>query len=334
VFEGKAGEAVPRLRALLGKPLPPEDAAEIGFALGTALDALGHHDPAFEAFRHANEASRASAPPPGIVYHPAARERLMDALIEAFPAPAPPSAPDRPEPGEAPIFVCGMFRSGSTLAEQILGRHSRVTPGGELEFLPALVQQRLQPYPQAAASASRETVLDLRRYYLDSLAAIHPGAAVVTDKRPDNFLHIGLIKRMFPGAKIVHTRRHPLDNLLSIYFLHFTHAVDYGLSLTDSAHWYRQYSRLMQHWKSLYPDDIFDFDYDRAVLDPRREVGALLEFCGLDWEDSCLASSATSAAVRTASAWQVRQPLHSRSSGRWRSYERHLGAAKRQLGLG
>jgi hypothetical protein len=138
---------------------------------------------------------------------------------------------------------------------------------------------------------------------------------------------------MFPEARIVHTRRHPLDNLLSIYFLHFTHEVDYGLSLADSAHWYGQYSRLMEHWKSLYPGDIFDFDYDEAVRDPRREVAALLDFCGLDWEEACLASSSTSSAVRTASAWQVRQPLHSRSSGRWRNYERHLSEARRALGL-
>ena len=186
IVEGRAAEAVPRLRALLAQALPAEDAAEVGFALGTALDALGDFDGAFEAFRRANEASRASAPPPGIVYDPTASEKLIDAVIAAFPAPAPEASADRPDRGGSPIFVCGMFRSGSTLAEQILGRHSQVTPGGELEFLPALVQQRLRPYPQAAASASPELIADLRREYRGGLAAIHPAAGIVTDTIPSD----------------------------------------------------------------------------------------------------------------------------------------------------
>lgn len=147
---------------------------------------------------------------------------------------------------------------------------------------------------------------------------------IVTDKRPDNFLHVGLIKAMFPEAKIVHTQRDPLDNLLSLHFLHLDPAMPYALDLEDAAHWHGEYRRLMAHWKALYSADIHDVDYDQLVRDPRPVIERLLEFLGLEWEDQCLAFHSGERVVKTASVWQVRQPLYTRSSGRWRNYERHL----------
>jgi hypothetical protein len=244
----------------------------------------------------------------------------VQALIETV------RAPEKVEGGaRSPIFICGLFRSGSTLAERMLGRHSRVTPAGELEIIPALVRSYLQPYPHALAAATTEKIMELRQHYLAELNRIHPGWDIITDKRPDNFLHIGLIKAMFPGARIVHTRRHPLDNFLSIYFLHFAEGVSYGNSLDDIVHWYQQYRRLMAHWHRIYAGDLHDFDYDTAVLDPRAAIADLLEFCGLQWEDACLHPELAEGQVRTASAWQVREPIHRRSSGRWRNYSRELG---------
>lgn len=332
VFTGAAEAAVARLRPLLGpsSSIALEDAIEIAFALGNAFDALGRYDEAFQAYSAANLMSRRHAPPESR-YDARAQERLVDELIRAFPAPVPEGRGDKvPDP---PIFICGMFRSGSTLAEQILSRHSQVTAGGELEILPALVQEHLQPYPQKAASASPGLIDDLRTAYSNEVAALHPDARVLTDKRVDNFLHIGLIKTLFPNARIVHTKRNPLDNILSVYFLYFQYSVTYGFDLGDAAHWYGQYQRLMDHWKSLYAGDIHDFDYDALVADPRAEISRLLDFCGLDWEEACLSPEAARNAVRTASVWQVRQPLHDRSSGRWRNYEAHLGAVNEVLGL-
>lgn len=292
--------------------------ADLGFALGAALDRLGAYDEAFAAYAAANEASRQGS---GRGYDRAAQERFVDRLIAAFPEPAVP----RPgEGGEAPVFICGLFRSGSTLAEQILARHEAVTPGGELGLVPALAA-RLQPYPEAVADATPDALSGLRAAYLVALRSVHPGPGLVTDKRPDNFLHIGLIKSLFPEAKIVHTRRQPADNLLSLYFLHLDPAMAYAQDLDDAAHWYGQYRRLMAHWQSLYPDDIHDLDYDALVADPRPEVEALLRFCGLPWSEACLSFHEAGNAVRTASAAQVREPLYRRSSGRWRNYERHLG---------
>jgi hypothetical protein len=195
-----------------------------------------------------------------------------------------------------------------------------------------MVSARLQPYPKALAGASQALLAELRQSFLAELRAIHPDADLVTDKRVDNFLHIGLIKSIFPDARIVHTARHPLDNILSIYFLHFADGVGYGASLEDAAHYFGQYRRLMAHWRTRYPGEIFDFSYDLLVTDPEQAIQSLLGFLGLPPEPLLKQASATKA-VRTPSAWQVREPLHTRSSGRWRNYEAQLAGVRRQLGL-
>jgi tetratricopeptide (TPR) repeat protein len=329
IFAGKAAEAVPGLRDALAAPdAAPDERAEIAFALGHALDAVGAYDDAFAAFADANRQARSLSRWPR--YDPVAHERLVDALIAAFPLAA--AAP--PSPQTPPLFLCGMFRSGSTLAEQILARHSAVTAGGELELLPAIIHSNLQPYPRSLASAAPEDLERLRGTYQAGLARLHPGGGLITDKRPDNFLHIGLIKALFPEAKIVHTTRSPLDNILSIYFLYFDDSVSYGFQLDNIVHYYGQYRRLMRHWKAVYPGAIHDLDYDRVVGEPRAAIEALLRFCGLPWEEDCLAREPAQGPVRTASVWQVRQPLHQRSSGRWRHYERHLADVKRALQAG
>jgi hypothetical protein len=169
-----------------------------------------------------------------------------------------------------------------------------------------------------------EAIGSWREFYLQGLAVKPAPNILVTDKRPENFLHIGLIKTIFPSAKIVHTRRNRLDNLLSLYFLHVDPAQAYALDLEDAAHWYGQYRRLMDHWKTLYPDDILDVDYDELVREPNPALERMFGFLALDWEDDLLDFHRTDSPVKTASVWQVRQPLHARSSGRWRNYSKQL----------
>jgi len=181
---------------------------------------------------------------------------------------------------------------------------------------------RIEGYPDAAANADATIIEKWRDAYLAGAPA--HGDSLLTDKRPDNFLHVGLIKTLFPGAKIVNTRRNPLDNLVSLYFLHLDPGMAYALDLEDAAHWHAQYERLMAHWKHLYPNDIFDVDYDSLVSEPRPMVSELLKFLALDWDDSVLDFHKGSGAVKTASVWQVRQPLNTRSSGRWRNYQSQL----------
>jgi Flp pilus assembly protein TadD len=319
MLSGPDDPLLDRVRGAIGAAHgDPAARADLGFSLGAALDRLRAYDEAFTAYAAANEASRALS---GARYDRAAQERLVDRLIAAFPEPA--KAP-LAGANEAPIFICGMFRSGSTLVEQILARHEAVTPGGELGLVPALAAS-LQPYPEAAPAAAPERLAELRSGYLGALRRVHPGAGLVTDKRPDNFLHIGLIMTLFPEARIVHTVRNPLDNVLSIYFLQLDPGLAYAQDLGDAAHWYRQYRRLMAHWRALYPGNIHDLDYDALVAEPRPRIEALLDFCGLPWREACLSFHEADNAVRTASAGQVREPLYRRSSGRWRHYERHLG---------
>ena len=304
--------------------LGPETRANLLFALGRALDRLDLYDQAFAAFVEANAHARRAGP----VYPRVRSRRLADALIRTF---AQPTAGGGSAPGSAaPVFICGMFRSGSTLLEQILAAHPHVTVGGEIDFLPRLVRGALAPFPQSMSSlddARLETVAREYRAHLEQLFPQKDGhGGLITDKRPDNFLLIGLIKRLFPSARIIHTVRHPLDTCLSIFMQHLgQQAASYASDLGNTGHFYGQYRRVMAHWKQLYPDSILDFHYDVFVREPRPELERLLAFLGLEWDERCLDFSRQDNTVKSASYWQVREPLYAEASGRWRNYVRHLG---------
>jgi tetratricopeptide (TPR) repeat protein len=323
-----------RLRDTLAAPeLNATDRASLGFALGRALDSCGEYAEAFDAYTAANQASRASAPPNTGRYDRESQERLVDRLIAAFPAASSAASPPVIPAVPSPIFICGMFRSGSTLTEQLLAGHPRVSSGGELQLLPNIAREALDSLQGSIDQLPPARLQSLAARYIDSLAQMFPGAQRVTDKRPDNFLHIGLIKRLFPQARIVLTTRDPLDNCLSIFFLHLDQRMSYALNLLDIGHHYRQYLRLMAHWKASYPDDIFELPYDSLVREPKEVMGNLLDFLGLEWSDGCLEIPASGRAIKTASVWQVREPLYQRSSGRSRHYEKQLAALKEYLGL-
>ncbi|MDH4386973.1 MAG: sulfotransferase [Caulobacter sp.] len=328
-----AGPEDPGLQALsraLQRPdLPPGDKANLAFAFGRGLDACGAYEAAFAAYESANRFSRASAPPGQGRYDRLAQERRIDQLIRVHDRPA--EAGVAVAQGFPPIFICGMFRSGSTLVEQVLASHPKVTSGGELDLLPRLVAAA--GGWAGAASRGPEVATAMARDYLAGLRARFPQADIVTDKRPDNFLQIGLIKRMFPDARIVFTRRASLDVCLSNYFLHLDHGQAYALDLLDTGHFLQQHDRLMDHWQRLYPDEILELSYDALVANPRPVIETLLAFCGLDWEETCLEFHRSKTAVRTASVWQVRQPLYQASSGRWRHYERQLAPLVAFLGI-
>lgn len=326
----KDDPVISRLRRAIADPdSTPADRASLGFALGRALDACGEYEDAFAAYSAANRSSRQSAPTGFADYDRSSQERHVDELIRMFAADR--GEPSAQGPAPRPIFICGMFRSGSTLVESILARHSRVTSGGELYFIPTLIRQCLSPFPGVIPATSADTFRTLAKFYLDALDRMFPGSKRVTDKRLDNFLYVGVIKKLFPAARIIHVRRNPLDTCLSVYFLHAAHSVNYGFDLMDIGHYYRQYSRLMRHWKSLYGSDIVEFDYDAFVHDPRPNVEALLKSLELEWEDTCLAPHRSAAAIRTASSWQVREPVYTSSSGRSKHYARQLDELRRYL---
>ena len=304
--------------------------ASVAFALGRALDGRGAYAEAFAVYSEANRLSRAAAGSAFAPYERAAEERFINQIIAAFPQPAPACCGAAVAP--APVFICGMFRSGSTLLEQLLAQHPSVRAAGELDWLPRIARQTLAPYPEGAASATRERLEALAGSYRNHLANTFPGARYVTDKRPDNFLYLGLIKRLFPAAKILYTTREPLDNCLSVFFLHLDPSMRYAFDLLDTGHYYLQQQRLMRHWSALYGEDILEVNYDALVREPKAAVERVLGTLGLPWNEACLHPERGTGPVKTASAWQVRQPLYQHASGRSAHYRESLAPLQSLLG--
>jgi tetratricopeptide (TPR) repeat protein len=343
-YENLNDPMIERLRqALTRTDITLGDRASLEFALGRALDQCQAYSQAFEMYSAANTHSRQSAPPGTAVYDREFAVGYIERLIAAFPAasahranPAAARAATADGPAQAlprPIFVCGMYRSGSTLTEQLLAGHPLLAAGGEHEFLPNAVQVDLAPFPESIGAILPTRLETLASQYRQTLREMFPAMPYVTDKRPENYLNIGLIRRLFPDAKIVHTTRNALDNCLSIYFLHLDQRASYALNLMDIGHHYRQYLRLMRHWKALYGADILDLDYDALVREPKPVVEELLSFLGLDWDERCLTVS-PGRSVKTASVWQVRESLYQRSSGRARHYEKELAELRNYLESG
>ena len=175
------------------------DRADLGFALGQVLDSVGQYDQAFSSYRDANAASKRALGSSFEPYDPVEKEAFVDQIIDSFPAQ---SEDPVKKVGEPPIFICGMIRTGSTLTERILSVHSQVTAGGEMNVLPRLIRQHLQPYPAAAQQKRRYDFQKMQKLYTKATSRLFPEAKLLTDKRPDNLLHIGLIKRIFSRSKI------------------------------------------------------------------------------------------------------------------------------------
>lgn len=302
-----------------------ETRAALNYSLGETFDRIGEYGRAFSAFEAANRAQSSARQS----FRRDASRGAFDRIRRAFPAAIPGGGGSAHAGRAAPIFVCGMLRSGSTLVEQVLAAHPEIEAGGELNALFRLTSRMIVPFPEAALSLNADKVEALKNAYFAEIDAAFPAARAagrrITDKRPDNFMRIGLIKRLFPDAKIVHTVRDPRDTCLSNYFQHLEPSlVPYANDLGDLGAYYREYRGLMDHWRSLFGASIHDFDYDAFVADPRGELEKLLAFLGLSWCEECLSFHRLQNSVKTASYWQVREPLYARSSGRWRHYEDRL----------
>lgn len=319
---------IERLKAALAVATAPSDQASLGFALGRLLDAGGAYHDAFRAYTAANLASLACAGPNVVPYDRARQQAFVDRMIASPPPRARAHATTVPP---RPIFILGMFRSGSTLTEQLLAAMPGVAAGGEIDFLPRLIHSEFKPFFETLEGITVERLDDIAARYRTELLRVSAKDSYITDKRPDNFLYIGLIKRLFPDAKIVHTTRDPLDNCLSIYFLHLEQQLSYALNLMDIGHYYREYRRLMAHWKREFAADIFDFDYDALVKDPEGQLKGLCAFLGLEWPGQVPRVATRSAAIRTASVWQVREPLYATSSGRAQHYADELAQLRAYL---
>ncbi|MEP6388718.1 MAG: sulfotransferase [Halioglobus sp.] len=289
------------------------------FSLGKVLDDTGQYPLAFEQFFQGNEQCREIIG----AYDAAAQEAQLAAYKNMHHSGFLGSI----EPvSEKPLFfICGMFRSGSTLLEQMLASHAQVTAGGELSYFnQALPTDATQPMEV-------HQLRDIGEGYLDYLKNNFPNAAHVTDKRPDNWQYLGIIRALFPNAKFINTGRHPLDNCLSLFFHQFAGSMSYHTRLLDIGHYYAQYVEFMNFWRDVAPENIYELNYQSLTAAPRETLEPMLHFLGLNWDDNCLQYYKADNRVRTASVWQVRQPLYQKAKGRWQNYEEALEPLKQYL---
>jgi tetratricopeptide (TPR) repeat protein len=325
-----SAEAVAVLEAVLGRPgLADADRRQALWALARLLDALGRFD---EAFARLEEAKRLEP-------DPASRKRVLHvravtaAAIAAYTPERLARLPRATHGSELPIFIVGMPRSGTTLAEQILASHPRVFGAGELAWLPRLatkVVPRDAPYPDCLDALTPERVERLARGHLAALQALAPRADRVVDKMMSNYQHLGLIQLLFPRARVIHCLRHPLDTCLSVYF-HDIQSILENRDLAALGAVYRDYRRLMARWRELLDLGVFTLRYEALVAEPERTVRELLAFCGLEWDERCLRFHETSRVVRTYSYHQVRKPVYAASVARHAAYARHLGPLREVL---
>lgn len=318
LHEGRPAAALARLDAAGAHVADADGLVEIAFASANALDAAGAHAAALDRADAANRLQQRQVPRHR--RHGASAARA-DAIIRLFAAAG--AAPPASAATIAPIFICGLFRSGSTLLESLMHRRLGLTMGGELAFTPWFMAAH-------GASLAPENLDALAGRYAAGYAAfvgrvLGPAVAAgapFTDKRLDNYGSLGLMKRAFPAAPIIHMMRRPIDNFLSLYFLPFADGIDYANDFDDMLDHYRQYRRLMAHWQQLFGADIVTVRYEQLVADPETVLNTLAARLGLAPAELAPVAPAI---IRTASVWQVRAPIHGASAGRWRRHADQIG---------
>lgn len=323
-MEGLAASLDEEVKALPG----------LHFALGKIYGDCQDYERSFRHYAEGNRLRRAK-----IDYDGGGRSRRVEELMEVFtPELFAQHAPLGSE-SALPVFILGMPRSGTTLTEQIISSHPRAVGAGELPDFTRM-SNTLQtflgdpaPYPRCVARLTGKVARDFQQVYLERLRRDAGEETLrVTDKMPGNFLYLGLIGLLFPRARVIHVRRHPIDNCLSIFFQSFNDAHGYAFDLRELGLYYRDYERLMAHWRRVLPNPLLEFPYEDLVADQEAASRRLIGFCGLPWDDACLHFHETERAVHTASHWQVRQPIYRSSVERWRRYDEFLGPLKEALG--
>jgi len=242
-------------------------------------------------------------------------------------------------PAADPIFVVGLPRSGSTLLEQILSSHSLVDGTLELPNILSLAHSlrrgdRLSQethYPENLLNMTVERRRELGQAYLRDTQIHRQGAPYFVDKMPNNFRHIGLIKSILPNAKIIDARRDPMACCFSGFKQLFAEGQEFTYDLNDIGTYYRDYVELMDHWNSIFTEQILLVKYEDVVNDTEQQVRRILDYCDLPFEQNCLQFHATQRAVRTASSEQVREPINQRGLDQWQHFEPWLSPLKDAL---
>ena len=327
---GREGQALAAVECALRAPdLPPgpDGRAMLHFAASNLLDRLGRYDEAFAQARLANESARTVTRP----HDPAAHARWISRSISFFSRERLASLPRAAHGSRRPVFILGMPRSGTSLVEQILACHPKVHGAGELNALRLAARASAATYPEGLAGVSPTHLNQLAAQYLSSAGGPRD-VTYVTDKQPLNFLLLGLVELLFPGARVIHCLRSPLDTCVSCYLTNFEQSNEFKYDLAHLGAYYRQYVRLMDHWKHVLTVPVLEVRYEDVVRDTEGQARRMLEFLGLPWDERCLRYHESGRRVRTASTDQVRRPIYTSSIGRWKLYEKHLGDLVAALG--
>ena len=307
---GRSGSAlVLRMEsALQNRGLRPSERGPLCFALGRGLADLGEFDRAMALYDEGNQIALSEAS------SPVDREgfaRTIDWMIENYTAERVRRHARQGSDSDLPLLIVGMMRSGTTLVEQIASSHPDVVAGDELVYWRDGLSQFMRPGSPPPNAGQSES---LTAGYLGLLRTIGPDALRVTDKMPQNFVALGLIHSLFPNARIVCCRRNAAENCLSIYTTSFRNSMPFANRREDIAFFYRQFERLMAHWSGVIPRDrLMEVAYEDLLTDREATTRRLIAFCGLDWHDDCLRPEQNRRPVKTASVWQVRQPIQAKS---------------------
>ncbi|WP_336297781.1 sulfotransferase [Paucibacter sp. XJ19-41] len=321
-----------RLEALARRP-SAEGPVQPGplLQLATAWEQRQDHAKAFALADESNAASRAL-----LSYDPAAHRQYCARIRHAFSRTLYDHRPGLGASSTLPVFVLGMPRSGTTLVEQILAGHSQIHGAGELGQIPGVIaglerwERRAgsgRHYPDCVDDLSVEVSKGISANMLKELQDYAPEARHVIDKLPHNFENIGLIKLLFPRARIISVRRDPRDIAISNYFPDYA-ATPGGMGSAYERGWSGEqpadHNLLMQHWQQLFPGEILEVNYEDVVADAEGQARRMLDYIGVGWEPQVLNFSELERPVKTASVWQVRQPIYATSKARWERYREHL----------
>ena len=288
--------------------------AVITIALAKATDASGDCTAAFDLYAEGNAIVRRS-----MSFSLDKEREAFASIARTFSSSFLARFSGRGHQSSSPIFIVGMPRSGTTLTETVLSKDSRVFAAGELEFLRTSATSIVgaSPVLEAESFAKRLTaplLAEIGSSYLSQLGAAAKASLFMTDKMPHNFRLVGLIRLVFPNARIVHVRRDPLDNCLSLFKANLgSEALAFSRDLVELGRYYNLYRRLMAHWRATLPGEFFEIDYEALVSDPETATRALFSYCGLHWSPEVLAIEDSRREVMTASFAQVRQPINTRS---------------------
>jgi hypothetical protein len=316
-----------------GQPL--QNRINLCFAIAKALEDAKAFDEAFAYYERGNalkkHQTRYTAEQMEAEFE-AQKAACMPALFEA--------QSGKGDPAPDPIFIVGLPRAGSTLLEQILASHSQVD--GTLELPNILsISHALRGrnksaegsrYPQNLHDLEAGKLAELGRKYLEDTAIHRKGAPFFTDKMPNNFRHIGLIKLILPNAKIIDARRAPLACCVSGFKQLFAEGQEFTYGLDEIGRYYRGYVELMDHWDAVLPGEVLRVIHEDVVEDLEAQVRRILEFCGLPFEQACVEFHKTEREVRTASSEQVRRPINTSGLEAWKRFDAHLDPLKRALG--